>query len=128
MSDDHYRKRLPDTRRSVTHRVAITSPNVGGPPTNLYIRLGYYDDGPVGEIFCGIGKQGSTLSGVLDAWAIMTSIGLQYGVPLDAIVNKNIESGFEPAGSTSSEEIPTCTSPVDYACRYLSLHRDIGAA
>jgi ribonucleoside-diphosphate reductase alpha chain len=123
MSDDHYRKHLPETRRSITHRVEIQSAMVGA--TDVYITVGYYDDGALGEVFVGIGKQGSTLKGAIDGWAIMVSVALQYGVPLEAVVGKFSAMAFEPSGMTSNPEISTCSSVFDYVVRWLAMHASI---
>jgi len=116
------RKRLPDTRPSITHKV-----EVGG--ADLYMQAGYYPDTSlIGEIFLSIGKQGSTLKGLLDSWAIMVSIAMQTeGSDLDAIIQKFKGSLFEPNGLTSNSVIPTCTSLVDYVVRWIELHRSYPA-
>ena len=116
------RKRLPDVRRSITHRVEIGS---GQGEIDLYITAGYHDDGTLGEVFLSIGKQGSTLKGALDSFAIMLSMGLQFGVPLDSIVSKFEHVAFDPAGPTSNKEIPSCSSLVDYVAKWLDTHRTL---
>ncbi len=108
------RKRLPMSRPSIT-----TSFQVGD--AEGYINAGSYPDDGLGEIFLKTSKQGSTLSGVMDAFAIAVSLGLQYGVPLEAYVSKFINTKFEPSGMTSDPDIRFATSLVDYVFRRLAL-------
>jgi ribonucleoside-diphosphate reductase alpha chain len=108
------RKRLPMSRPSIT-----TSFQVGD--AEGYITAGSYPDDGLGEIFLKTSKQGSTLSGVMDAFAIAVSLGLQYGVPLDAYVSKFINTKFEPSGMTNDPDIRFATSLVDYVFRRLAL-------
>jgi len=108
------RKRLPQSRPSVT-----TSFQVGD--AEGYITAGSYPDDGVGEIFLKTSKQGSTLSGVMDAFAIAVSLGLQYGVPLEAFVAKFINMKFEPSGMTNDADIRFASSLVDYVFRRLAL-------
>ncbi len=84
-----------------------------------YIHTGFYDDGKVGEIFIRMAKEGSTISGLMDTIATLTSIALQYGVPLEALVNKFSHVRFEPSGFTGNPEIPIAKSLTDYIFRYL---------
>ena len=86
-----------------------------------YVSTGEYPGDGLGEIFVKLGKQGSTLSGLLDAFAISMSIGLQYGVPLEAFVDKFMNMRFEPAGMTDDEEIRFASSIVDYMARKLAI-------
>ena len=86
-----------------------------------YILTGEYPDGSLGEIFVKIAKEGSTLAGLFDTVALLISIALQHGVPLELIVDRLRGSRFEPAGFTGEEEIPMATSPIDYLARYLEL-------
>ena len=79
-----------------------------------YITVGLYDDGTPGEVFVKISKEGSTVSGLTDAIAILTSIALQYGVPLDKLAEKLEHTHFEPAGPTANEDLPFATSILDY--------------
>jgi ribonucleoside-diphosphate reductase alpha chain len=106
------RKKLSDTRESITHKVEI-----GG--FSLYIIIGLYDDLTPGELFVKVGKEGSTISGLLDSFATLFSMSLQNGVPLEALIKKFKDTRFEPAGFTDFSEIPQCTSLVDYIVRYL---------
>ena len=78
-----------------------------------------YDDGQPGEIFLRMAKEGSTVSGLMDTIATMTSISLQYGVPLQALVDKFSHTRFEPAGFTNNRSIPIAKSVMDYVFRYL---------
>jgi ribonucleoside-diphosphate reductase alpha chain len=108
------RKRLPKSRPSQT-----TSFNVGG--AEGYMTAGAYEDGALGEVFLKLGKQGSTLAGVMDAFSIAVSIGLQYGVPLDTYVQKFTNLRFEPAGMTDDADIRMAQSMMDYIFRRLAL-------
>ena len=86
-----------------------------------YITAGSYPDDGLGEIFLKTSKQGSTLAGVMDAFAIAVSIGLQYGVPLETYVSKFINTKFEPSGMTNDPDIRFATSMIDYVFRRLAL-------
>jgi ribonucleoside-diphosphate reductase alpha chain len=108
------RKRLPKARPSTT-----TSFSVGG--AEGYMTAGAYADGALGEVFLKLGKQGSTLAGVMDAFSIAVSIGLQYGVPLETFVEKFTNLRFEPAGMTDDADIRIAQSMMDYIFRRLAL-------
>ena len=108
------RKRLPKTRPATT-----TSFSVGG--AEGYMTSGAYADGALGEVFLKLGKQGSTLAGVMDAFSIAVSIGLQYGVPLETFVEKFTNLRFEPAGMTDDVDIRMAQSMMDYIFRRLAL-------
>jgi ribonucleoside-diphosphate reductase alpha chain len=108
------RKRLPKSRPSTT-----TSFSVGG--AEGYMTAGAYADGALGEVFLKLGKQGSTLAGVMDAFSIAVSIGLQYGVPLQTFVEKFTNLRFEPAGMTDDQDIRMAQSMMDYIFRRLAL-------
>jgi ribonucleoside-diphosphate reductase alpha chain len=108
------RKRLPKSRQSRT-----TSFTVGG--AEGYMTSGAHDDGELGEIFLKLGKQGSTLAGVMDAFSIAVSIGLQYGVPLETYVSKFTNLRFEPAGLTDDPDVRMAQSIMDYIFRRLAL-------
>jgi ribonucleoside-diphosphate reductase alpha chain len=108
------RKRLPKSRPSRT-----TSFNVGG--AEGYMTAGAYNDGTLGEVFLKLGKQGSTLAGVMDAFSIAVSIGLQYGVPLETFVSKFMNLRFEPAGMTDDSDVRMAQSMLDYIFRRLAL-------
>ncbi|GAB3756998.1 vitamin B12-dependent ribonucleotide reductase [Microlunatus parietis] len=108
------RKRLPKTRPSLT-----TSFSVGG--AEGYMTSGSYPDDGLGEVFLKLGKQGSTLAGVMDAFSIAVSIGLQYGVPLETFIQKFTNLKFEPAGLTDDKDIRMAQSIMDYIFRRLAL-------
>jgi ribonucleoside-diphosphate reductase alpha chain len=107
------RRRLPDERHSITHKF-----NVGG--LEGYLTVGLYEDQTPGEIFLVVAKEGSTLSGMMDAFATAISISLQYGVPLGTLVKKFSHLRFEPSGFTSNKDIPMAKSIVDYVFRWLA--------
>jgi ribonucleoside-diphosphate reductase alpha chain len=106
------RRKLPAERNSVTHKFSV-----GG--HEGYITVGMYQDGQPGEIFIKMAKEGSTLSGIMDAFALSVSISLQYGVPLRALVDKFVNSRFEPSGFTGNPKIRYAKSVVDYIGRWL---------
>ncbi|MDA1190325.1 MAG: vitamin B12-dependent ribonucleotide reductase [Candidatus Poribacteria bacterium] len=108
------RRRLPDERHSLTHKFNVAE-------HEGYITVGLYDDGTPGEVFLTMSKEGSTISGLMDALATMTSLSLQYGVPLEALVKKFSHMRFEPQGFTSNKQIPIAKSLVDYVFRWLGL-------
>ena len=108
------RRRLPKSRPSRT-----TSFSVAG--AEGYMTAGSYEDGQLGEVFLKLGKQGSTLAGVMDAFSIAISIALQYGVPLEAFVSKFVNMRFEPAGLTDDADIRMSQSIMDYIFRRLAL-------
>jgi ribonucleoside-diphosphate reductase alpha chain len=108
------RRRMPRERQSITHKFSI-----GG--HEGYITAGMYEDGAVGEIFLtDIGKEGSTLRGMMNSFATAISIALQYGVPLETLVRKFSYMRFEPEGMTSNPEIPFAKSMPDYIMRWLA--------
>jgi ribonucleoside-diphosphate reductase alpha chain len=108
------RRRLPKSRPSITTSFRVAD-------AEGYINAGMYADGTLGEVFLKVAKQGSLLSGVMDALAISVSLGLQYGVPLEAYVQKFMNSRFEPAGMTDDPDIRFATSIADYLFRRLAL-------
>lgn len=108
------RRRLPDERQSITHKFSI-----GG--HEGYITVGMYEDGTPGEIFIVMSKEGSTISGVMDAFATAISLALQYGVPLKVLVDKFTHTRFEPSGFTNNKQIPIAKSIMDYIFRWLAL-------
>jgi ribonucleoside-diphosphate reductase alpha chain len=108
------RRKLPDVRSARTHKFSIAG-------HDGYITVGLYDDGTPGEVFLKMAKEGSTISGLMDSIAIMTSIALQYGVPLKALVDKFSHTRFEPSGFTQNAEIPFAKSVTDYVFRWLGL-------
>ena len=103
---------MPAERASVTHKFSV-----GG--HEGYITVGLYEDGRPGEVFIKMSKEGSTLSGFMDGFALSVSIGLQYGVPLKALVDKFINTRFEPSGYTGHRSIPYAKSVLDYIGRWL---------
>ncbi len=111
-TDRARRRKLQNERSSITHKFSI-----GG--HEGYLTVGKYEDGTPGEIFIKMAKEGSTLSGIMDAFALSVSIALQYGVPLRAIVDKFVNSRFEPSGYTGNPEIRYAKSIVDYLGRWL---------
>ncbi len=98
---------------------------VGG--TKGYIRAGMYPDGTLGEIFVTVAKEGSTLSGVMDCFAVLVSLALQSGIPLGTLVNKFRYVRFSPDGLTGNKEIPMASSILDYIFRWLELRFLSGA-
>ncbi|MGH2678529.1 MAG: vitamin B12-dependent ribonucleotide reductase, partial [Actinomycetota bacterium] len=108
------RHRLPSTRPSTTFSFTVGE-------ADGYIIAGEYPDDGIGEIFLKVAKQGSTLSGIMDAFAISVSLGLQYGVPLEAYVQKFVNMRFEPSGMTGDPDIRFASSLVDYIFRRLAL-------
>jgi ribonucleoside-diphosphate reductase alpha chain len=120
------RNRLPKNCEAVRHKFRIGE--LAG-----YLHVGKYDDGKPGEVFITISKEGSTIAGLMDTLATITSMALQYGVPLETLVDKFSHVKFEPAGFTNNEDIPLASSIVDYVFRYLGSQfltkqeqRDIG--
>src|SRR5918996_733081 len=108
------RRRMPTERQSLTHKFSI-----GG--HEGYITAGEYEDGTVGEIFLtDVGKEGSTIKGLMNAFATAVSIGLQYGVPLETFVRKFAYMRFEPEGYTGNPEIPFAKSMPDYIMRWVA--------
>jgi len=108
------RRRMPQERESITHKFSV-----GG--HEGYITAGKYEDGSVGEIFLtDIGKEGSTIKGMMNAFATAVSIGLQYGVPLETFVRKFSYMRFEPEGITKNPEIPFAKSLPDYIMRWVA--------
>ena len=107
------RTKLADERKAITHKFSVNG-------HEGYITVGLYDTGQPGEIFLTMAKQGSTVSGLVDAFATAISIALQYGVPLRTLVDKFSHTRFEPAGFTTNPEIPIAKSITDYIFRWLA--------
>jgi ribonucleoside-diphosphate reductase alpha chain len=107
------RRKLPDERHAITHKFQIAG-------HEGYITVGMYEDGKPGEIFLVMAKEGSTISGLMDAFATSISMALQYGVPLEALVEKFSHVRFEPSGFTKNPEIPYAKSITDYIFRWLA--------
>ncbi len=108
------RERLPDTRQSVTHKF-----NMAG--HEGYITVGLYPDGRPGELFITMAKEGSTIGGLMDCFGTAISINLQYGTPLEVLVNKFSHTRFEPMGHTTNPDIRIAKSIVDYIFRWLGI-------
>jgi ribonucleoside-diphosphate reductase alpha chain len=107
-----FRRKLPDERRSITHKFSVAG-------HEGYVTVGLFEDGKPGEIFLRMSKEGSTISGLMDSFATAISLTLQYGVPLEALVNKFTHMRFEPSGFTKNPEIPIAKSLVDYIFRWM---------
>ncbi|MBA2725880.1 MAG: ribonucleoside-diphosphate reductase, partial [Actinobacteria bacterium] len=108
------RRRLPKARRSMTFKFRVAD-------TEGYLTAGEFPEGGVGELFLRVAKQGSTLAGIMDAFAISISMGLQYGVPLSAYVKQFTNTRFEPSGMTDDPELRIATSILDYVFRRLAI-------
>ena len=119
------RHRLPQTRKSITHKFDIAG-------HEGYLTVGFYDDGKPGEIFVTMSKVGSTINGLVDAWASSVSLNLQYGIPVEVLFRKFRHQKFEPSGFVKNEQggeldkratiIRTASSIVDYVAQYMTLH------
>jgi len=108
------RRRLPDERASVTHKFTVAG-------HEGYITVGLYEDHTPGEVFITISKEGSVVSGMMDAFATAISLNLQYGVPLEVLVKKYSHMRFEPSGFTGNKQIPIAKSIVDYIFRWMAM-------
>ena len=108
------RRRLSDERAAITHKFSISG-------HEGYLTVGLYEDGTAGEIFVTMAKEGSAVSGLVDAVATLTSITLQYGVPMEVLCKKFIHTRFEPNGFTNNPNIPMAKSILDYIFRWLEL-------
>jgi ribonucleoside-diphosphate reductase alpha chain len=111
--DQPVRHRMPDTRISLTHKFEIVG-------HEGYITVGLYEDGQPGELFITMSKEGSTIGGLMDTVGTLTSIALQYGVPLESLVKKFAYQRFEPSGFTKNPDIRHATSITDYVFRWLA--------
>jgi ribonucleoside-diphosphate reductase alpha chain len=109
---DPVRRAMPKTRDSVTHKIDL-------PGFEGYITVGMYKDGRPGDIFIKASKEGSTIGGLLDSFAIAISFALQYRVPLEVLVRKFKDTRFEPSGWTGNSDIPVCSSVVDYIFKWM---------
>ncbi len=117
-----FRRRLPDTRHSITHKFSITG-------HEGYLTVGLYEDGQPGELFITMAKEGSTVGGLMDVIGTCTSMALQYGVPLITLVDKFRHARFEPSGMTSNRDIPFAKSLIDYifcwlGCQFIPGYAD----
>jgi len=108
------RRKLPDERTALTHKFSVAG-------HDGYITVGLYDDGTPGEIFLTMAKEGSTVSGLMDAFATSVSLALQYGVPIQVLCDKFAHMRFEPSGYTGNQDIPFAKSLMDYIFRWLDL-------
>ena len=108
------RRRLPDERQAITHKFSVAG-------HEGYITVGMFEDGSPGEIFITMAKQGSVISGLMDAFATSISIALQYNVPLEVLVNKFSHMRFEPSGMTNNPNIRIAKSIVDYVFRWIGM-------
>jgi ribonucleoside-diphosphate reductase alpha chain len=106
------RRRLPASRHAVCHKFDIAG-------HEGYLHVGFYEDGTPGEIFIKMAKEGSTVSGLMDTIGVLTSMALQFGVPLEVLVQKFSHVRFEPSGFTKNPEIPIAKSLIDYIFRFL---------
>lgn len=107
------RRKLPNERRSITHKFRIAE-------HEGYITVGMHEDGTLGELFVVMAKEGSTISGIMDAFATSISLALQYGVPLKVLIDKFSHSRYEPSGYTGNPEVPFAKSITDYIFRWLA--------
>ena len=108
------RRRLPDTRTAVTHKFDVAG-------HEGYLTVGLFEDGRPGEVFITMAKEGSTIGGLMDSIGTLTSLALQYGVPLEALLRKFAHQRFEPSGFTKNPEIRNAASIIDYVFRWLAL-------
>jgi ribonucleoside-diphosphate reductase alpha chain len=106
------RRRLPDTRTAVTHKFEIAG-------HEGYLTVGLFENGQPGELFITMAKEGSTIGGLMDSIGTLTSLALQYGVPLDALIKKFAHQRFEPSGFTRNPDIRNASSIIDYVFRWL---------
>jgi ribonucleoside-diphosphate reductase alpha chain len=122
MATRPFRRRLPDTRHSITHKFSVAG-------HEGYLTVGLYEDGQPGELFITMAKEGSTVGGLMDVIGTCTSMALQYGVPLITLVDKFRHARFEPSGMTSNREIPFAKSLIDYifcwlGCQFIPGYAD----
>jgi ribonucleoside-diphosphate reductase alpha chain len=106
------RTRMPETRQAITHKFEIAG-------HEGYLTVGFFDDGTAGELFVQMAKEGSTIGGLMDTIGTLTSIALQYGVPLETLVEKFSYQRFEPSGYTKNKDIKQATSVIDYVFRWM---------
>lgn len=111
------RRRLPEERDSKVHKFTV-----GG--HEGYLITGFYEDWTIGEIFIRMAKEGSTISGMFDSFAIAVSLGLQRGVPIDELAAKFVDTNFDPSGPTLNAEIPRASSVPDYVFKVLQKYEE----
>src|SRR5262249_54892376 len=107
------RRRLPETRTAITHKFDIAG-------HEGYLTVGLFENGQPGELFITMAKEGSTIGGLMDGIGTLTSLALQYGVPLEALVKKFAHQRFEPSGFTKNPEIRNASSIIDYVFRWMA--------
>jgi ribonucleoside-diphosphate reductase alpha chain len=107
------RRRLPDTRKAVNHKFNIAD-------HEGYLTVGLFEDGTPGELFVTMAKEGSTIGGLMDTIGALTSMALQYGVPLQSLVKKFAHQRFEPSGFTKNKDIRHASSIIDYVFRWMA--------
>src|SRR5205814_7169101 len=107
------RRRLTDTRTAITHKFDIAG-------HEGYLTVGLFEDGQPGELFITMAKEGSTIGGLMDTIGTLTSMSLQYGVPLEALVRKFAHQRFEPSGYTKNPDIRNASSIIDYVFRWMA--------
>jgi len=108
------RHRLPDTRTGVTHKFSVAD-------HEGYMTIGTFEDGTPGELFITMAKEGSTIGGLMDTVGALTSIALQYGVPMETLTRKFCHQRFEPSGYTHNPQINHASSIIDYVFRWLDM-------
>jgi ribonucleoside-diphosphate reductase alpha chain len=108
------RRRLPETRRAITHKFDIAG-------HEGYLTVGLFEDGQPGELFITMAKEGSTIGGLMDSIGTLTSMALQYGVPLEALAKKFAHQRFEPSGFTKNPDIRNAASIIDYVFRWMAI-------
>ena len=111
-ADQPVRRRMPETRLAINHKFEIAG-------HKGYLTVGLFEDGQPGELFIQMNKEGSTIGGLMDTVATLTTISLQYGVPLESLVKKFAYQRFEPSGFTKNPDIRNATSITDYVFRWL---------
>ncbi len=109
---DPVRRRLPNDRQALCHKFDVAG-------HEGYVHVGFFEDGAPGEIFIKMAKEGSTISGLMDTIGVLTSMALQYGVPLEVLISKFSHVRFEPSGFTKNPDIPMAKSLIDYVFRFL---------
>ncbi len=114
VSGQPLRRRLPETRSAITHKFDVAG-------HEGYLTVGLFEDGQPGELFITMAKEGSTIGGLMDCVGTLTSLALQYGVPLEALLRKFAHQRFEPSGFTKNPEIRSASSIIDYVFRWLAL-------
>lgn len=115
------RRRLPDSRVSYTRKFRIRYKHRDGTDDTMriYLTAGIYEDGKLGELFIRCDRMGTMARGALDAVAVLTSLMLQYGIPLEVVTDKLRYTRFEPAGLTGDQEFPMCKSVLDLVAQWL---------